>query len=278
MNIALLSQKYQQLTLVCHHTNIKGKDTAESMLRDIDRIRSTSLDTSLMSSYVREMWVSELNILDNENTVEICDALFEGKEAKEVKEMIKTFFPYLDAEKATCELQNLYNACNFLFVPESKINFLSIPFIQKINSIVMKDLLSSAGQFRVKDVTAFGCNVKYCVSTKIENELTTLCTFINNLPQHTTRDVIRRASFFFSEFLLIHPFEDGNGRTARLLLSYLLQSISTMPVSLYLDTNSRAIYLDALNARNDRRFPPEKVVSLVLTCVHRTLCDYQFLK
>lgn len=287
-NVALLAQKYERLELVCHHANIKGRDTAESMIRDIDRIRTSVAVSrevaeearhSLMSAYLREIWVTELdNIADNQDTVDICEALFEEK--KDVGEMIKRVFPRLDAKTATRELRNLYHACNALFASDSKTDPLSIPFIQEINTMVMKDVLLSAGQFRTKGASALGCGVQYCLPSQIKDQLTALCTFVNQLERSTatTRDVIRRAAFFFSEFLLIHPFEDGNGRTARLLLSHLLRSVSVVPVSLYLDTvNPRAVYLEALNARNDRRFPPEKVASLVLTCVHRTACDYQYL-
>lgn len=285
-NVALLAQKYERLELVCHHANIKGRDTAESMIRDIDRIRTSvavspevaeEARRSLMSAYLREIWVTELDdITDNQDTVDICEALFEGK--KDVGEMIERVFPRLNADKATRELRNLYSVCSVLFASDYKAGPVSIPLIREINALVMKDVLPSAGQFRTKGASALGCGVQYCLPSQIENQLRALCIFVREDNGTATRDVIRRAAFFFSEFLLIHPFEDGNGRTARLLLSHLLRSVSVVPVSLYLDTaNPRSVYLEALNARNDRRFPPEKVASLVLTCVHRTACDYQYL-
>ncbi|MGJ8599250.1 Fic family protein [Bacillus sp. FSL K6-0047] len=41
---------------------------------------------------------------------------------------------------------------------------------------------------------------------------------------------IERASRLHSKFVNIHPFRDGNGRTARLLLNFSLLSASYLPV------------------------------------------------
>jgi Fic family protein len=53
------------------------------------------------------------------------------------------------------------------------------------------------------------------------------------------------ASRFFIRFLYIHPFPNGNGRTARILLSALLVKHAIIPVSLFnvLDDNGKSNHL-----------------------------------
>ena len=43
----------------------------------------------------------------------------------------------------------------------------------------------------------------------------------------------------------IHPFVDGNGRTSRALLNYLLKQIDILP--LYIDYKEKEIYIDSMN-------------------------------
>lgn len=43
----------------------------------------------------------------------------------------------------------------------------------------------------------------------------------------------------------IHPFVDGNGRTCRALLNYLLKQIDILP--LYIDYKEKEIYIDSMN-------------------------------
>jgi fido (protein-threonine AMPylation protein) len=55
--------------------------------------------------------------------------------------------------------------------------------------------------------------------------------------------MIALAALFFCEFLKIHPFINGNGRTVRLLLSWLIRDETGVPVSLM---TCREKYMDAV--------------------------------
>ena len=52
----------------------------------------------------------------------------------------------------------------------------------------------------------------------LETEYTRRSRVVSNLPE-----VLALAAFVYNEFLHIHPFEDGNSRTARLLLAHVLR-------------------------------------------------------
>lgn len=70
----------------------------------------------------------------------------------------------------------------------------------------------------------------------------------NNLK--SLSDKILLSSLFFYEFLDIHPFSNGNGRTARILLNLLLQNDMSIPFSLYLrcDNKGRDDYLQVIES------------------------------
>ena len=60
----------------------------------------------------------------------------------------------------------------------------------------------------------------------------------------TFSDAIEEAARFHAEFVKIHPFQDGNGRTARLLMNYLLLANNYPPSSIKL--KNRKEYFQAL--------------------------------
>ena len=55
---------------------------------------------------------------------------------------------------------------------------------------------------------------------------------------------IEFAAWTHAEFVKIHPFEDGNGRTSRLIMNYQLMSQGFLPVSI--SKENRLTYFDAL--------------------------------
>ena len=57
-----------------------------------------------------------------------------------------------------------------------------------------------------------------------------------------------RAARFHHQFVFIHPFSDGNGRTARLLMNLVLMSEGYPPAIIKADPQRRIAYLDALEA------------------------------
>jgi Fic family protein len=57
---------------------------------------------------------------------------------------------------------------------------------------------------------------------------------------------VRRAADFHHRFVFIHPFSDGNGRTARLLMNLILMTEGYPPAIIKADPQRRIAYLDAL--------------------------------
>lgn len=57
---------------------------------------------------------------------------------------------------------------------------------------------------------------------------------------------VRRAAVFHHQFVFIHPFTDGNGRTARLLMNLILMAEGYPPAIIKADPGRRIAYLEAL--------------------------------
>ena len=82
---------------------------------------------------------------------------------------------------------------------------------------------------------------------------------------------------FLSRFLFIHPFSNGNGRTARILVTFLLSGVAVVPVSLYLNKNGRDIYLNCLRQSQENDcYDTKSLATFILDCVHKSIYDAIF--
>ena len=143
----------------------------------------------------------------------------------------------------------------------NKLDILSIHHLvlQKIE----KDF---AGKYRTSGVRISGANFVPPNALKVDEFVGELIDFAND----SEVDILIRSAIFHHRFVWIHPFFDGNGRTARLLLNLILMK-SGFPPAIILK-NDRKKYYDALNQANNQDY--SKLVLLILQAVERTLDIY----
>ena len=77
----------------------------------------------------------------------------------------------------------------------------------------------------------------------VREELSELLSEIQEFPDDRA---LTAAAYFHAKFENIHPFADGNGRTGRLLMNYLLVTHSHPPIVIH--EEDRRAYFDALEA------------------------------
>ena len=142
-------------------------------------------------------------ILYNDNSFKI-----EGKEPREIYEAIN--------HKKALELvfKNLQNEDGF-----------DERFIKKLNETINRDIKDTEG-YRTVQVFIRGSEHIPPAPEKIPNLMT---YFIYNY-NHDEEDIFTKIARYHIEFEKIHPFEDGNGRTGRLLLNYELLKNNITPV------------------------------------------------
>lgn len=96
-----------------------------------------------------------------------------------------------------------------------------------IHEILMSNILSG-GIYRNCEVRITGALHKPPVPTEMYRQVK---EFFETLP-YKDGNPIELAAYTHAEFVKIHPFEDGNGRTSRLIMNYQLMRNDFLPISI----------------------------------------------
>ena len=82
----------------------------------------------------------------------------------------------------------------------------------------------------------------------MHQEISELLDELSNVP---TDQVLTAAAYFHAKFENIHPFADGNGRTGRLVMNYLLLTNNHPPVIIH--EEDRKSYYSALEVWDEKQ-------------------------
>jgi fido (protein-threonine AMPylation protein) len=272
----------QLCQIISMHFQIKAR------LRQLSSESVNAVTQALFSSYILEIWLSEFppspgSKLDTEA---IISSIFEKKD---ITDSLVTAFGVSKAPQVATQLLNLHATSSWLFGE----NFMSprnydfdIDLVTRVHGRVSTGFLDDkkCGAFRDVPVKASGSTIMYALPASIKSRLMALLDLVRKEqkaisteqnPQTRLERTFWLAAFFFSEFLIIHPFVDCNGRTARLLTSFLLCDVTVIPFSMY--WKSRELYIQVLEDRNNQSTPPTALATYVLCCAEKTCSDVLFL-
>ncbi len=143
---------------------------------------------------------------------------------------------------------------------------LTEPDILQIHERVMQDVASYAGQFRSDRVLIAGTGFIPPASRKFDQLIPTMLQLTNRPGIHPA---ILAAELHYN-FVAIHPFNDGNGRTARLLMDYHLLRNGFPHVMI--SVSQRAEYLAALDDANAGRI--ERFARFIVHSIEQSLRRY----
>lgn len=115
--------------------------------------------------------------------------------------------------------------------------------IKSIHNIILKGIDSeNAGKYRNENVFISGATNRPCDYLLVPEEMEKLiCRYEKWDKYHP----LIRAALIHSEFVFIHPFIDGNGRTARLLMNFEAMKNGYLPI--IIKKEFRNEYYDALD-------------------------------
>lgn len=116
--------------------------------------------------------------------------------------------------------------------------------VDTLGNIVKVDLIK--GQFKKFDNNpkrADGTVFLYCPPVHVDAEIDNLISILSNLEERNIKPVII-AAWFHHAFTQIHPFQDGNGRLARLLASLILIRHGLFPFTV--KGSEKKKYIDSL--------------------------------
>ena len=193
---------------------LKNKDYLEDFVT-----RSTYHSNAIEGSTLT--YAETYAILYNDNSFKI-----EGKEPREIYEAIN--------HKAALELvfKNIKN--NDIFDER---------FIKKINEIINKNIKETEG-YRKLQVFIQGSEH---IPPKPEQVPNLMNYFVYNY-NNDVSDIYTKIAQYHIQFESIHPFEDGNGRTGRLLINYELLKNNLPPIVISKD--DRVKYFELLRNKD----------------------------
>ncbi|MEO6037244.1 MAG: Fic family protein [Saprospiraceae bacterium] len=139
----------------------------------------------------------------------------------------------------------------------------------RVHGLVLQKIEKEfAGRYRNSGVRISGANFTPPNALQVDALMEDLIQWVQE--ESRLLNPIVKASIFHHRFVWIHPFFDGNGRTARLLFNLLLMKAGFPPAIIL--KNDRKKYYDALNKANQGDYG--KLLLLVLQALERSLNIY----
>ena len=162
----------------------------------------------------------------------------------------------LSEQMMNLDLKKAYEKCISLASAHADI---TVDLLKDLSSIVMKntgseyktalgDFSSARGELRLLNVTAGIGGRSYMSYTKVPGKLASFCSSLNDQRKTSnTEDIAALYDMSFDahyNLVTIHPWADGNGRMARLLMNYLQFEFGLIPTKVTKD--SKEGYIKAL--------------------------------
>lgn len=173
-------------------------------------------------------------------------------------------------QKDIQEVKNAYRAYEEL----EKVNPYSIKDLKKIQGILTFLIEKDSGKFRNHPEGVFDGEV--CIftcppHTMVPDLMDNLFNWINEMKD--TINPLILSSIFHYEFLFIHPFSDGNGRTARLwqtaILSDWEKAFQFMPIESMIKKNQNEYY--NVIARCNNSGESTEFIEFILKMIDKTI-------
>lgn len=103
--------------------------------------------------------------------------------------------------------------------------------IKTLHYLVLKNIYEEAGKFRTMPVLISGASHTPPDALFVQENMDTLVEAFKCSKDHP----VVAAAKFHADFVKIHPFIDGNGRTGRLILNYMLMLSGYLPIIIHIE-------------------------------------------
>lgn len=212
MDYELLCQKREQLSLFC-----------EQLPKEVLQ----SFDKSFEIEYTHNSTAIEGNTLSLIQTKAVLEDGISvgGKTLREIYEVV-----------------NHNKAFGFVKKCLAEGKVLDERIIKDIHALLMENILTG-GIYRNVEVRISGARHKPPVPSEMYQQIKNFYVDMSYKPKE---NAIEFAAWTHAEFVKIHPFTDGNGRTSRMIMNYQLMASGFLPVSIAKE--NRLEYFEALEA------------------------------
>jgi fido (protein-threonine AMPylation protein) len=151
------------------------------------------------------------------------------------------------ASKEMTEPVNVREAYEFILVSHASYKEQPEGFIREINRIALKKIDDRGGAYRVGPVKISGTEFEPPQAGELPPHMERLAAELKTGPGDRT--VVHFAAEMHTKLVWLHPFVDGNGRTARLLMNAILVDAGLPPGIINFQDKER--YLDCLAGSNN---------------------------
>ncbi len=144
----------------------------------------------------------------------------------------------------------------FVFELDSETS-ISTQLLLQIHHIAFSEVYDWAGTWRTTTVT-----VGQLIPPQPNQVLHLMYQFVDNLNfkisnAKSSKEHLDTLTFAHYEFIRIHPFNNGNGRTGRILMNLVALKFGYKPLELYhREGDSRKIYIEAMKSADNGKFEP----------------------
>ncbi len=213
------------------------------------------LTDKLLEDYTKAVTESPLNKIEDNNNFEmpvdyfqfyksvssVYSSKIEGEEIDFDSYFKYKFLKVKFKPDYTAKADDLYSAYDFI-----ENNRTTLKNVKKAHSILSKHLLPKSQQGLIRNKPMFVINsddrIEYVATSPdaVESELDKLFHDIDILYKKELNpfEIFYYAALLHLVFVKIHPFQDGNGRTARLIEKwFLIEKIGEKAVSIQLEKN-----------------------------------------
>ena len=167
------------------------------------------------------------------------------------------------------EAKNHPEAINFIEDLVSEKREISEDNILGLHKLIMSNIIDDAGCYRTTGVTIGGAVFSPPPSSEVKPRIDELLEWLRKNPEEYTP--IELAAVFHHRFVSTHPFIEGNGRTARLLMNATLMK-NGYPFIAIVSKNDRPKYLKTLMEADLGNSAP--FVNFIARCVEKSLDVY----
>lgn len=161
---------------------------------------------------------------DIKNTLNLLESLYSARIEGNNTTLVKAAADATNRPKgrrtdASRQIFNIQNGIDFIDTNIDEGGYISLMHIREMHRLVTESLVDDGsdtpGQFRKRYVEIAHSNITTSDPNTIENDMAQLMDYING--DCSPKEQIIKVAMAHHRFVAIHPFDNGNGRTARLL-------------------------------------------------------------
>ena len=175
--------------------------------------------------------------------------------------------------KDQAEAKNLGEAVDFLEdLAKDPSESISLHDVRQIHQLILRGIDNdNAGAIRTIEVAISGSDFRPPEPHNVAPQMNDLFDWLESATENPLQNVIQTAAAFHAWFAQIHPFVDGNGRTARIVTNLLLMR-AHYPIAV-ITREDRIRYYEALEESQGSDLT--SFIVLLLETVEETLEEYE---